>query len=110
MMKNKKKKGLEEKLVVEERSRAEFELILVDENGGDGKGLKGYNIKRKSKKRSKEMVEDKIFLVDFEDLRFLVVIMDFNYVLDFMNLQFKRYVDVYFEVLMYLRIVKQFFL
>lgn len=90
MMKNKKKKGLEEKLAGEERSRAELELILADENGGDGKGLKGYNIKRKSKKRSKEMAEDKIPSADPEDSRFSAAIMDPNYALDPTNPQFKR--------------------
>lgn len=86
---SKKKKGLEEKVVVEERSIVELELIGVDENGGDGsKGLKGYNI---IKGKGREMVEEKIFWVDFDDdSRFLVVIFDYNYVLDFMNLWFKR--------------------
>ncbi|CAN6889255.1 unnamed protein product [Brassica oleracea] len=90
MMKNKNKKGLEEKLAADERSRAELELILADENGGDGKGLKGYNIKRKSKKRSKEMAEEKIPSADPEDSRFSAAITDPNYALDPTNPQFKR--------------------
>ena len=93
MMKNKNKKGLEEKLAADERSRVELELILADENGGDGKGLKGYNIKRRSKKRSKEMAEEKIPSADPDDSRFSAAITDPNYALDPTNPQFKRYVD-----------------
>ncbi|KAH0928045.1 hypothetical protein HID58_020301 [Brassica napus] len=77
-------------MVVEFNTGAELELILADENGGDGKGLKGYNIKRKSKKRSKEMAEDKIPSADPEDSRFSAAIMDPNYALDPTNPQFKR--------------------
>ncbi|KAJ4872209.1 hypothetical protein Rs2_46137 [Raphanus sativus] len=82
-----KKKGLEEKLAADEKSLAELELIVADENG---KGLKGYNIKGKGKKRSKEMAEDKIPSADPDDQRFSVAFTDPNYALDPTNPQFKR--------------------
>ncbi|CAH8324079.1 unnamed protein product [Eruca vesicaria subsp. sativa] len=88
-MMNKNKKGLEEKLE-DEKSRAELELIVADENGGDRKGLKGYNIKGKGKKRSKEMAEEKIPSADPDDSRFSVALTDPNYALDPTNPQFKR--------------------
>ncbi|KAH0881731.1 hypothetical protein HID58_069125 [Brassica napus] len=77
-------------MVVEFNTGVELELILADENGGDGKGLKGYNIKRKSKKRSKEMAEEKIPSADPEDSRFSAAFTDPNYALDPTNPQFKR--------------------
>ncbi|ESQ49920.1 hypothetical protein EUTSA_v10020182mg [Eutrema salsugineum] len=88
---DKKKKGLEEEVATEERSRAELELLLADENGGDG--LKGYNIKRKGKKRSKEeMAEEKIPAVDLDDIkeRFSAAISDPDFALDPTDPQFKR--------------------
>ncbi|KAJ0237284.1 Pre-rRNA-processing ESF1-like protein [Hirschfeldia incana] len=84
---NKNKKGLEEKLAADEKSLAELELIVADDNG---KGLKGYNIKGKGKKRSKEMAEDKIPSADPDDQRFSVAFTDPNYALDPTNPQFKR--------------------
>ncbi|KAF8092316.1 hypothetical protein N665_0417s0013 [Sinapis alba] len=87
----KNKKGLEEKLAADERSLAELELIVADENGGDGKkGLKGYNIKGKGKKKSREMAEEKIPSADPDDQRFSVAFTDPNYALDPTNPQFKR--------------------
>ncbi|CAH2055339.1 unnamed protein product [Thlaspi arvense] len=84
----KKKKGLEE----EERSRAELELLLLaDENAGVDNGHKGYNIKRKSKKKSKENAEEKIPAVDLlDDVRFSAAISDPNFALDPTDPQFKR--------------------
>ncbi|EOA29500.1 hypothetical protein CARUB_v10013069mg [Capsella rubella] len=55
-----KKKGLEEEVAADERARAELELLLADENAGDGNGLKGYNIKRKGKKGKTDISEEKI--------------------------------------------------
>ncbi|XP_018463655.1 pre-rRNA-processing protein ESF1 [Raphanus sativus] len=86
-MMNKNKKGLEEKLAADEKSLAELELIVADENG---KGLKGYNIKGKGKKKSKEMAEEKIPSADPDDSRFSVAFTDPNYALDPTNPQFKR--------------------
>lgn len=103
--KKKNKKGLEEKLAADEKSLAELELIVADENG---KGLKGYNIKGKGKKKSKEMAEEKIPSADPDDQRFSVAFTDPNYALDPTNPQFKRYVDAWLRLLVYLRIVKLF--
>ncbi|KAG2273403.1 hypothetical protein Bca52824_067958 [Brassica carinata] len=84
---NKNKKGLEEKLAADEKSLAELELIVADENG---KGLKGYNIKGKGKKKSKGMAEEKIPSADPDDSRFSAAFTDPNYALDPTNPQFKR--------------------
>lgn len=92
--KNKRKQRLEEVAAAEERSRAELELLLADENAGDGNGLKGYNIKRKGKKGSKEMAEEKVPAADVEnDPRFSALFTSPLYALDPTDPQFKRYVD-----------------
>lgn len=86
-MMNKNKKGLEEKLAADEKSLAELELIVADENG---KGLKGYNIKGKGKKKRKEMAEEEIPSAGPDDPRFSAAFKDPNYALDPTNPQFKR--------------------
>ncbi|KFK37577.1 hypothetical protein AALP_AA3G001400 [Arabis alpina] len=87
--KTKKKQRLEEEVAEEERSRAELELLLADENAGDGNGLKGYNIKRKGKRVSKEIAEEKIPAPE-DDPRFSAIITDPRYALDPTDPQFKR--------------------
>uniref|UniRef100_A0A1J3F548 Pre-rRNA-processing protein esf1 n=1 Tax=Noccaea caerulescens TaxID=107243 RepID=A0A1J3F548_NOCCA len=89
--KKKKKKDKEEEVAAaEERSRAELELLLADENAGDGNALKGYNIKRKGKKESKEIAEEKIPSANLDDPRFSALFSDPHYALDPTDPNFKR--------------------
>ncbi|CAE5965793.1 unnamed protein product [Arabidopsis arenosa] len=85
-----KKKGLEEEVAAEEKSRAELELLLADENAGDGNGLKGYNIKRKGKKGKTDISEEKIPAADLDDPRFSALFSSPFYALDPTDPQFKR--------------------
>lgn len=74
-----------------EASRAELELLLADDKGGDT-GLKGYNLKvKKAKgKKGKEVLdEEKIPIVD-DDPRFSALFTSPLYALDPTNPQFKR--------------------
>lgn len=88
--KKKKKKDKVEVAAAEERSRAELELLLADENAGDGNALKGYNIKRKGKKESKEIAEEKVPSANLDDPRFSALFSDPHYALDPTDPNFKR--------------------
>ncbi|CAA7038647.1 unnamed protein product [Microthlaspi erraticum] len=89
--KNRKKKDKEEDVAAaEERSKAELELLLADENANDGNALKGYNIKRKGKKHSKEIAEEKIPAATLDDPRFSALFSDPHFALDPTDPNFKR--------------------
>jgi hypothetical protein len=96
-LKKKKKEGKtkKEEVAAEEKSRAELELLLADENAGDGNGLKGYNIKRKAKKGKTDISEDKIPAAELDDPRFSALFSSPYYALDPTDPQFKRYIDEY---------------
>lgn len=91
-LKKKKKEGKtkKEEVAAEEKSRAELELLLADENAGDGNGLKGYNIKRKAKKGKTDISEDKIPAAELDDPRFSALFSSPYYALDPTDPQFKR--------------------
>lgn len=75
-----------------EASRAELELLLADDQGGDA-NLKGYNMKPKKAKgkKGKEIpVEDKIPSIDYEDPRFSSFFKSPLYALDPTDPHFKR--------------------
>ncbi|KAJ9561743.1 hypothetical protein OSB04_006903 [Centaurea solstitialis] len=74
-------------------SRAELELLLADDDGGDA-NVKGYNLKRKKSKGKKgkreAMDEEKIPTVDYDDPRFSSLFTRPDFALDPTNPQFKR--------------------
>ncbi|XP_055804724.1 pre-rRNA-processing protein ESF1 [Solanum dulcamara] len=75
-----------------EASRAELELLLADDKGGDA-NLKGYNMKPKKAKgkKGKEIpVEDKLPSIDYEDPRFSSLFKSPLFALDPTDPQFKR--------------------
>ncbi|PWA79792.1 NUC153-like protein [Artemisia annua] len=76
-----------------EASRAELELLLADDDGGDA-NVKGYNLKRKKAKGKKgkqdDIDEEKIPTVDYEDPRFSSLYTRPEYALDPTDPQFKR--------------------
>lgn len=76
-----------------EARRNELELLLADDKGAD-KGIKGYNLKRKKAKgkKGKEVPEeDKIPTADLEDPRFAGLFTSPLFALDPTDPQFKRY-------------------
>lgn len=76
-----------------EASRAELELLLADDKGGDP-NLKGYNMKPKKAKGKKGKgtpVEDKLPTIDYEDPRFSSLFKSHLFALDPTDPQFKRY-------------------
>ncbi|XP_010463568.1 PREDICTED: pre-rRNA-processing protein esf1-like [Camelina sativa] len=87
---NKKKKGLEDEVAAEERSRAVLELLLADENAGDGNEPKGFNIKRKGKRGKTDISEEKIPAADLDDPRFSALLTSPAFALDPTDPQFKR--------------------
>lgn len=75
-----------------EARRNELELLLADDKGAD-KGIKGYNLKRKKAKgkKGKEVPEeDKIPTADLEDPRFAGLFTSPLFALDPTDPQFKR--------------------
>ncbi|CAN4083479.1 unnamed protein product [Withania somnifera] len=75
-----------------EASRAELELLLADDKGGDA-NLKGYNMKPKKAKGKKDKevpVEDKLPSIDYEDPRFASLFKSPLFALDPTDPQFKR--------------------
>lgn len=77
-----------------EASRAELELLLADDKGGDA-NLKGYNMKPKKAKgkKGKELPnEDKLPSIDYEDPRFSSLFKSPLFALDPTDPQFKRYI------------------
>ncbi|KAK4711708.1 hypothetical protein R3W88_006221 [Solanum pinnatisectum] len=75
-----------------EASRAELELLLADDKGGDP-NLKGYNMKpkkAKGKKGKETPVEDKLPTIDYEDPRFSSLFKSHLFALDPTDPQFKR--------------------
>ncbi|XP_009767399.1 pre-rRNA-processing protein esf1 [Nicotiana tabacum] len=75
-----------------EASRAELELLLADDKGGDA-NLKGYNMKPKKAKgkKGKELPnEDKLPSIDYEDPRFSSLFKSPLFALDPTDPQFKR--------------------
>ncbi|KAK6797962.1 hypothetical protein RDI58_005664 [Solanum bulbocastanum] len=75
-----------------EASRAELELLLADDKGGDP-NLKGYNMKPKKTKGKKGKgtpVEDKLPTIDYEDPRFSSLFKSHLFALDPTDPQFKR--------------------
>ncbi|XP_077220585.1 pre-rRNA-processing ESF1-like protein [Tasmannia lanceolata] len=76
----------------QEASRAELELLLADDQGND-RGLKGYNLKAKKVKgkKGKEMpANDMLPTVDHDDPRFLALFTSHLFALDPTDPQFKR--------------------
>ncbi|XP_076950726.1 pre-rRNA-processing protein esf1-like [Bidens hawaiensis] len=88
--KDKKSETAEE----DEASRAELELLLATDEGGDGNNVKGYNMKWKKSKGKKggkeEIDEEKIPTVDYEDPRFSSVYTRPEFALDPTDPRFKR--------------------
>uniref|UniRef100_A0A0V0IQE8 Putative ESF1-like n=1 Tax=Solanum chacoense TaxID=4108 RepID=A0A0V0IQE8_SOLCH len=75
-----------------EASRAELELLLADDKGGDP-NLKGYNMKPKKAKGKKGKgtpVDDKLPTIDYEDPRFSSLFKSHLFALDPTDPQFKR--------------------
>ncbi|KAM5546862.1 pre-rRNA-processing protein esf1 [Rosa sericea] len=75
-----------------EASRNELELLLADDKGAD-KGVKGYNLKRKKAKgkKGKEVPEENVLpTADLEDPRFAVMFTSPLFALDPTDPQFKR--------------------
>ncbi|KAI3697760.1 hypothetical protein L6452_30857 [Arctium lappa] len=74
-------------------SRAELELLLADDDGGDA-NVKGYNLKRiksKGKKGKQEAIDEgKIPTVDYDDPRFSSLFTRPDFALDPTDPQFKR--------------------
>lgn len=74
-------------------SRAELELLLADDDGGDA-NVKGYNLKRKKSKGKKgkheAIDEGKIPTVDYDDPRFSSLFTRPDFALDPTDPQFKR--------------------
>lgn len=90
-----KQKGKKNKVdkEAEEKSRAELELLLADENGGAGTDVKGYNMKPKKVKgkKGKEIPDGaKIPTIDYEDPRFSSLFTSSLFALDPTDPQFKR--------------------
>ncbi|XP_073056466.1 pre-rRNA-processing protein esf1-like [Primulina eburnea] len=75
-----------------EASKAELELLLADDNGGDT-NIKGYNLKPKKKKGKKGTEipdEGKIPTADVDDPRFSSLFTSSHFALDPTDPQFKR--------------------
>lgn len=76
-----------------EASRAELELLLAENDGGDA-NVKGYNLKRKKSKGKKgkrdDIDEEKIPTFDYEDPRFSSFFNRPEFALDPTDPQFKR--------------------
>ncbi|KAH8508184.1 hypothetical protein H0E87_010350 [Populus deltoides] len=90
--KNKEEKQLQDTDREAEASKAELELLLADDKGGK-KGLKGYNLKPKKAKgkRGKEVPdEDKIPTSNLDDPRFSALFTSPLFALDPTDPQFKR--------------------
>lgn len=91
--KNKEEKQLQDTDREAEASKAELELLLADDKGGK-KGLKGYNLKPKKAKgkKGKEVPdEDKIPPSNLDDPRFSALFTSPLFALDPTDPQFKRY-------------------
>lgn len=87
------KKNKEVDKDAEDKSRAELELLLADENGADA-GVKGYNMKRRkgNGKKGKDIPDEgKIPTIDYEDQRFSSLFTSPLFALDPTDPQFKRY-------------------
>lgn len=94
---SKAQKGKQEEEIDEEAeaSRAELELLLADDKGGET-NLKGYNLKRKKPKgkKGKEISDEgKIPTVDYDDPRFSSLFTSPLFALDPTDPQFKRYIQ-----------------
>lgn len=90
--KNKEEKQLQDTDREAEASKAELELLLADDKGGK-KGLKGYNLKPKKAKgkKGKEVPdEDKIPTSNLDDPRFSALFTSPLFALDPTDPQFKR--------------------
>ncbi|KAL8251439.1 hypothetical protein R6Q59_035132 [Mikania micrantha] len=75
----------------DEASRAELELLLATDEGGDANNVKGYNLKRKKSKGKKDNIdEEKIPTVDYEDPRFSSLFTRPEFALDPTDPRFKR--------------------
>ncbi|XP_022132581.1 pre-rRNA-processing protein esf1 [Momordica charantia] len=85
-IRNRKHAGKDEEA---EASRAELELLLADDQGVET-GVKGYNLKHKKKKGKKDLAEDKIPMVDYDDPRFSALFNSALFSLDPTDPQFKR--------------------
>lgn len=91
--KNKEEKQLQDTDREAEASKAELELLLADDKGGE-KGLKGYNLKPKKTKgkKGKEVPDlDKIPTSNMDDPRFSALFTSPLFALDPTDPQFKRY-------------------
>ena len=77
----------------EEKSRAELELLLTDEHGGNH-GVKGYNLKKtqKDKRKDKENISEKLPTVNYDDPRFSALFTSHRYAIDPTEPEFKRFV------------------
>ncbi|KAJ0753479.1 putative pre-rRNA-processing protein Esf1 [Helianthus annuus] len=76
-----------------EASRAELELLLATDEGGDANNVKGYNLKHKKSKGKKgkaDIDEEKIPTVDYEDPRFSSLFTRPEFALDPTDPRFKR--------------------
>ncbi|KAF9682156.1 hypothetical protein SADUNF_Sadunf05G0079400 [Salix dunnii] len=90
--KNKEEKQLQDTDREAEASKAELELLLADDKGGE-KGLKGYNLKPKKAKgkKGKEVPDlDKIPTSNLDDPRFSALFTSPLFALDPTDPQFKR--------------------
>ncbi|KAJ6682270.1 hypothetical protein OIU74_020501 [Salix koriyanagi] len=90
--KNKDEKQLQDTDREAEASKAELELLLADDKGGE-KGLKGYNLKPKKAKgkKGKEVPDlDKIPTSNMDDPRFSALFTSPLFALDPTDPQFKR--------------------
>lgn len=87
-----------------EASRAELELLLADDQGVET-GVKGYNLKHKKKKGKKDLAEDKIPTVDYDDPRFSALFNSALFSLDPTDPQFKRYLKLESIILELLNII-----
>uniref|UniRef100_A0A6N2M125 Uncharacterized protein n=1 Tax=Salix viminalis TaxID=40686 RepID=A0A6N2M125_SALVM len=90
--KNKEEKQLQDTDREAEASKAELELLLADDKGGE-KGLKGYNLKPKKGKgkKGKEVPDlDKIPTSNMDDPRFSALFTSPLFALDPTDPQFKR--------------------
>lgn len=73
-------------------SQAELELLLADDKG-ETRNLKGFNLKpmKKNGKKGKENLDEKLPTIDYSDPRFSAVMNNPNFALDPTDPQFKRY-------------------
>eukprot|EP00252_Welwitschia_mirabilis_P006631 TRINITY_DN1751_c0_g1_i3.p1 TRINITY_DN1751_c0_g1~~TRINITY_DN1751_c0_g1_i3.p1 ORF type:complete len:850 (-),score=262.64 TRINITY_DN1751_c0_g1_i3:130-2679(-) len=87
----KKKDVVMEKKHEEDASRAELELLLADDHGGDN-AVKGYNLKPKKTKGGKKDLpsEDKLPTLDLDDPRFSALFTSHRFAIDPTDPLFKR--------------------